>query len=106
MTGLLRSEWTKLRSVTRWVITLLAAVVLTVGLSYLAASGNKQDPRIQSMFHSGPLGQPVADTFYFVHQPVTGDTSLTVRVASLVLPPERPFGADEDLTRLDDPSPF
>jgi ABC-2 family transporter protein len=107
--GLLTAEWTKLRSVTRWVVTLLAAVVLTVGLSYLAASGNKMDPRIQPMYPGGPLGQPVADTFYFVHQPVTGDTTLTVRVASLVQPPERPrldAGDDDGMDRLDDPSPF
>jgi ABC-type transport system involved in multi-copper enzyme maturation permease subunit len=106
--GLLGAEWTKLRSVTRWVITLVAAVILTVGLSYLAAAGNKQDPRMQAQFHSGPHGQPVADTFYFVHQPVTGDTTLTVRVASLALPPERPFlhAGEDELTRLDDPSPF
>jgi hypothetical protein len=106
--GLLRAEWTKLRSVTRWVITLVAAVILTVGLSYLAAAGNKNDPRMQAQYHSGPHGQPVADTFYFVHQPVTGDTTLTVRVASLAQPPDRPFleAGHDELTRLDDPSPF
>ena len=31
--GLLLAEWTKLRSVRRWVITLVGAVVLTIGLS-------------------------------------------------------------------------
>ncbi len=40
---LLLAEWTKLRSVSRWVITLLAATVLTAGLSVLAASGNRTD---------------------------------------------------------------
>ena len=34
-------------------------------------------------FVAGPDGDPVSDAFYFVHQPVTGDTTLTVRVASL-----------------------
>ena len=40
---LLLAEWTKLRSVSRWVITLLGAAVLTTGLSVLAASGNRTD---------------------------------------------------------------
>jgi hypothetical protein len=106
---LLLAEWTKLRSVSRWVVTLFSAAVLTMGLSYLAASGNRQDPRIQEQYASSPQGQPVSDTFYFVHQSVTGDTTLTVRVASLTLPPGRPLTNDDlgnDLTRLDDPSPF
>jgi hypothetical protein len=106
--GLLLAEWTKLRSVSRWVITLVGAAVLTVGLSYLAASGNKWDPRGQAFFASGPNGDPVSDSFYFVHQPVTGDTTLTVRVASL--PPERnqrevEIGSDR-MTKVEDPSPF
>jgi ABC-type transport system involved in multi-copper enzyme maturation permease subunit len=106
--GLLLAEWTKLRSVSRWVITLVGAVALTIGLSYLAASGNKWDARAQVMFATGPNGDPVSDTFYFVHQPVTGDTTLTVRVASLA--PEHnqrevEMGADQ-MTKLDDSSPF
>jgi hypothetical protein len=79
---LLLAEWTKLRSVSRWVATLLAAAALTIGLGYLAASGNTRDPRDRDLYIGGPLGEPVADTFYFVHQQVTGDTTLTVRVAS------------------------
>ncbi len=31
----------------------------------------------------GPGGEAVADSFYFVHQPLTGDGSITVRVTSL-----------------------
>lgn len=107
---LMLAEWTKLRSVSRWVITLVGAAVLTIGLSYLAASGNKWDPRGQVWFATGPHGDPVSDSFYFVHQSVTGDTTLTVRVASLApeqdqRTPDR--GADDEtLTKLDDPSPF
>jgi hypothetical protein len=105
---LLLAEWTKLRSVSRWVITLLGATALTIGLSYLAATGNKWDPRAQAEFATGPLGEPVADTFYYVHQQVTGDTTLTVRVASLTPEPNRSsvrMGPDR-MTRIDDPSPF
>ena len=61
--GLLLAEWTKLRSVSRWVITLLGAVALTIGLSYLAASGNKTDINQHADFVSGPHGEPVADAF-------------------------------------------
>src|SRR5262249_53310652 len=94
----------------RWVITLIGAAVLTIGLSYLAASasGNKWDPRAQAMFASGPNGDPVSDTFYFVHQPVTGDTTLTVRVAS-VRPEQDQREADmgdDRMPKLEDSSPF
>jgi hypothetical protein len=110
---LLLAEWTKLRSVSRWVITLIGAAVLTIGLSYLAASasGNGWDSRAQAMFASGPHGDPVSDTFYFVHQPVTGDTTLTVRVAS-VGPEQNEPGVrevemgDDQMVKLEDSSPF
>ena len=105
---LLLAEWTKLRSVSRWVITLFGAVALTIGLSYLAASGNKTNVNEHADFVSGPHGEPVADAFYFVHQQVTGDTTLTVRVASLTPEPERrdvQMGSDQ-MTKLEDPSPF
>ncbi|HEX5994337.1 MAG TPA: hypothetical protein VFY84_04260 [Jiangellales bacterium] len=105
---LLLAEWTKLRSVSRWVITLLGAAALTIGLSYLAASGNKTDINKHADFVSGPHGEPVADAFYFVHQQITGDTTLTVRVASLTPEPDRravSMGNDQ-MTKLEDPSPF
>jgi hypothetical protein len=105
---LLLAEWTKLRSVSRWVITLLGAAALTIGLSYLAATGNKWDVRGQAQYTTGPLGEPVADTFYFVHQRITGDTTLTVRVASLTPEPNRRavrVGSDQ-MTKIEDSSPF
>jgi len=52
----LRAEWTKLRSVPRWVITLLGAAVLTVGLSALGASGSKTDINKHADFVTGPRG--------------------------------------------------
>lgn len=81
--GLLLAEWTKLRSVSRWATTLLGAVALTIGLGYLTASSNRTDVNEYGDFVAGPLGEPVSDVFYFVHQPITGDTTITVRVASL-----------------------
>jgi ABC-2 family transporter protein len=106
--GLLLAEWTKLRSVSRWVLTLFGAVALTIGLSYLAASANKWDARGQSLYATGPLGKPVSDSFYFVHQQVTGDTTLTLHVASVTrVPDERPADpGNEGLSKINNPSPW
>jgi ABC-type transport system involved in multi-copper enzyme maturation permease subunit len=107
MTRLLLAEWTKLRSVGRWVITLLGAALLTVGLSVLAASGNRTDMNQHPNFVVGPNADPVADGFYFVHQPITGDTTLTVRVASLT-PPQEPeqVNMGQQMTLMHNPGPF
>ena len=107
--GLLRAEWTKLRTVGRWVVTLIAAAALTIGLSYLAASSNKTDYNAYTEVVSGPHGEPVSDEFYYVHQQVTGDTTLTVQVATLTEPDAAQPGRGPESngrTRLDDPSPF
>ena len=79
----LRGEWTKLRSVPRWVATLLGAAALTIGLSALGASASNSDANKHPDFVTGPSGDPVADGFGFVHQTVTGDGSVTVHVTSL-----------------------
>lgn len=106
--GLLRAEWTKLRSVSRWIATLLGAAVLTIGLSALVASGSRSDVNRHPNFVVGPAADPVTDSFYFVHQPVTGDTTLTVRVASLVPPQvrERLNVAGTGMTLVRNPDPF
>lgn len=75
---LLRAEWTKLRSVNRWVLTLAAAGVLTVSFSALVASGGSVD--LQSGVAVGPDGRPVADDFHFVHRTLTGDGTVVARV--------------------------
>ncbi|GAB4051350.1 ABC transporter permease subunit [Catellatospora paridis] len=83
---LLLAEWTKLRSVRRWVITLLGAAVLTLGLSMVAATGGT-NVNERPNFVVGPDGSPVTDGMHFVHQPMTGDGTITVRVVSLGEPP-------------------
>ncbi|HEU5475271.1 MAG TPA: ABC transporter permease subunit [Actinophytocola sp.] len=70
----LRGEWTKFRSVRSTVWCVLAAVVLTVLLSSLAASATSTDANTAPRF---------VDEFSFVHQPLTGDGTVTARVASL-----------------------
>jgi hypothetical protein len=75
------AEWTKLRSVPRWAMAMLAGVVLTVLVSVLTASGSgyggdgPESP-------IGPDGGRVRDEFHFVHQPLTGDGSVTAKVLS------------------------
>jgi regulation of enolase protein 1 (concanavalin A-like superfamily) len=76
------AEWTKLRSVRRWVISLVAAGMVSVALSMLAAAGGSTDVNQHPDFVTGPKGQPVADNFSFVHLPATGDVTITARVAT------------------------
>jgi len=76
------AEWVKFRSVAGWVIALVVAAAAIAGLS--VASGGQG-----SCFGSsctqllGPGGEAVSDSFYFVHQPLTGNGSVTVRVTPL-----------------------
>jgi ABC-type transport system involved in multi-copper enzyme maturation permease subunit len=81
--NVLLAEWTKLRSVPRWMITLFAAALLTIGLSTFGAGGSNTDINEHPNFVTGPDGDPVADSFSFARQPVFGDVTITVRVASL-----------------------
>jgi ABC-type transport system involved in multi-copper enzyme maturation permease subunit len=91
---LLHAEWTKLRTVRGWLIGLLVAAALTVGVGVLSAAGGHSSacgsrPGQPAVCHAvpgpptGPGGDPVTDSFYFVHQPLTGGGSITVRVSSL-----------------------
>jgi ABC-type transport system involved in multi-copper enzyme maturation permease subunit len=104
---LLRAEWTKLRTVRGWVVGLLAAVLVTVGIGVLAAVGDRVScvsvdggSGASSNCHPtpppvGPDGEAVTDSFYFVHQPLVGDGSLTVRVTALTgqIPADDPGNA-------------
>ncbi|NUR71970.1 MAG: ABC transporter permease subunit [Hamadaea sp.] len=106
--GLLRAEWVKLRSVNRWLLTLFGAAVLTIGISLLGANGSSTDVNEKPNFVIGPAGTAVADAFAFVHQPVTGDVTLTVKVGSLVPQdePDERDSRDGKMTKLKDPSPW
>ena len=89
---LLRAEWTKLRTVRGWVVGLILAGLLTAGISLLSHSecGSQAGPSAPvvtggpSCSHPlGPGGEAVTDNFYFVHQALGLDASVTVRVTSL-----------------------
>jgi ABC-type transport system involved in multi-copper enzyme maturation permease subunit len=102
---LLRAEWTKFRTVRGWVIGMIVAVLVTLGLGLFAVVGSSsscQHPggpvrsglACAPTFPVGPGGEPVDDNFYFVHQPLAASGSITVRVTSLtgLLPPANANG--------------
>ncbi|MFI1991758.1 ABC transporter permease subunit [Actinoplanes sp. NPDC020271] len=82
----LHAEWTKFRTVRGWVLGLVAAggLIMLLGLAPgMSGSCGKHGPASACTPTIGPGGEQVNDHFTFVHQPLTGDGSVTVRVASL-----------------------
>jgi ABC-type transport system involved in multi-copper enzyme maturation permease subunit len=93
---LLRAEWIKFRSVRGWVIGLVVAVLVMLGLGLFGAVGSNGSCQSTSGGPArsgqgcssanppvGPGGEAVSDSFYFVRQPLAGNGSITVRVTSL-----------------------
>jgi ABC-type transport system involved in multi-copper enzyme maturation permease subunit len=88
---LLRAEWTKFRTVRGWVIGMIVAMLVIVGLGALTGAnsecGIQKSPNGPSLAcpppAAGPSGKWVTDSFYFVRQPLAGNGSITVRVTSL-----------------------
>jgi ABC-type transport system involved in multi-copper enzyme maturation permease subunit len=92
---LLRAEWTKFRTVRGWVIGVVVAALVTVVLGLLIAGGGSNTcqnspsgPVLSGKaclphIPLGPGGVAVTDQFSFVRQPLAGNGSITVRVASL-----------------------
>ncbi len=93
---LVHSEWTKFWTVRGWVIGTAIAGLVIVLFAYLATfahhdgglcvGSNPSSGTCQSYAVPEPPvvgGVPVNDTYYFVHRALTGDGSITVRIASL-----------------------
>ncbi len=85
---LLHAEWTKFRTVRGWVIAVIVAVLVTVLLGLFQGSHSQvapctTGPACRDVIPTGPGGESVTDTFYFVHRPLTGDGSVTAEVTSL-----------------------
>jgi hypothetical protein len=93
---LLHAEWTKFRTVRGWVIATVVAVLVTAGLGALLAKAASPQCEVQTsngQQHAVACGQPtytvgpggglVEDAFNWVRQPLAGNGTLTVRVASL-----------------------
>jgi len=81
---LMHAEWTKFRTVRGWLIAMFLAVVLIDMVGLLVVRPNVQCggaclPNVPT----GPGGEAVNDSFYFVRQPLAGNGSITVRVTSL-----------------------
>jgi ABC-type transport system involved in multi-copper enzyme maturation permease subunit len=95
----LRAEWTKFRSVRGWLIATVIAVLLTAGVGLWAAAGPQSmcapaapagpggsgggGQPCQAKVATGPGGEAVDDTFYFVGQPLHGDGTVSAQVTSL-----------------------
>jgi ABC-type transport system involved in multi-copper enzyme maturation permease subunit len=82
------AEWTKFRTVRGWLIAMIAAALVTVMLGLLASLATHSfcnGPPRQGCPGplTGPGGEPVSDSYYFVHQPLTGNGSITARVTSM-----------------------
>jgi hypothetical protein len=86
---LVRAEWTKFRTVRGWVIGTVAAAAVTVLVGLYVASNSQSSCSKGTVEVEcptppvGPDGEAVRDKFYFVHQSLTGDGAITVRVTSM-----------------------
>ncbi|HEV2376622.1 MAG TPA: hypothetical protein VGS19_31160, partial [Streptosporangiaceae bacterium] len=86
----LRAEWTKFRTVRGWVVWMVLAAVLIdlVGLfaggqANIACGNGRTGSACMVSPPIGPGGEAVTDSFYFVHQPLASQGSVTARVTSL-----------------------
>jgi ABC-2 family transporter protein len=83
---LLRAEWIKFRTVRGWIIAIIAAMLLTLLLGLFTAINSQQGCAggpCHFVIPTGPGGEAVTDTFYFVHRPLAADGTITVRMTSL-----------------------
>jgi ABC-type transport system involved in multi-copper enzyme maturation permease subunit len=80
---MIAAEWVKFRTVRGWVFAAAAAAVAIAGLGL--AGGGAQGSCAGSSCAPllGPGGEPVSDSFYFVHQALTGNGSVTAQVGPL-----------------------
>jgi ABC-type transport system involved in multi-copper enzyme maturation permease subunit len=85
---LVHAEWTKFRTIRGWVIAVLVTIAGITAFAFLGANvsgscGGTGGPSACPGQPTGPGGVPVVDAFYFAHQPVTGNGTITVQVTSL-----------------------
>ena len=82
----LRAEWVKFRTVRGWVIGMIVAVLAIVALGLGPSSSGScgmNGPASACTQLLGPGGEAVTDSFYFAHQTLDGNGTITVRVTSL-----------------------
>ncbi|BCL84595.1 hypothetical protein ccbrp13_70600 [Ktedonobacteria bacterium brp13] len=82
----LRGEWAAFRKVRILLIGMVVAALVTMLLG-LVVGGHMTcegpNGKVCPAVPLGPDGEAVIDKFYFVHQPLAGDGSITVRITSL-----------------------
>jgi ABC-type transport system involved in multi-copper enzyme maturation permease subunit len=92
--AMLRAEWTKFHTVRAWVVGMVAAVLVTIGLCAVAAAGVHTAVRgpngpitgpapARPAVPVGPGGEAVSDGFVFVNQTLDGDGTITARITSM-----------------------
>jgi ABC-type transport system involved in multi-copper enzyme maturation permease subunit len=91
---LVHAEWTKFRTVRGWVIaagvTILAITAfaflfcdISAGCAVSSGASGTANAGACPVQPTGPGGEPVVDAFYFLHQPLTGNGTITVQLTSL-----------------------
>ena len=91
---LVHAEWTKFRTVRGWVIAVLVTIVAITAFVFVSTDVSSGCTAVQGASSAataaacpaqptGPGGDPVQDVFYFAHQPVTGNGTITVQMTSL-----------------------
>ncbi len=91
---MIRAEWVKFRSVRGWVVAVIVAAVAIAGFSVAGgAQGSCYGNSCAQL--TGPGGEAVSDSFYFVHQALTGNGTITVRVTSLTTAVRMPHGVTQ-----------
>lgn len=85
----LYAEWTRFRTGWGWILAMAASVLVTVTLGLLIAGGvrstcvtGKGEGACPAPL-VGPDGTAVRDRYYFVHQPLKGDGSITARASDM-----------------------
>ncbi|MFE7764719.1 ABC transporter permease subunit [Streptomyces sp. NPDC057438] len=81
----LHSEWTKFRTVRGWVLAMAGALLVTIVVGLLGTAAPTPGGRgaDSASYPTGPGGEAVNDSFFFVHKTLTGDGTLTVPLWSL-----------------------
>lgn len=106
----LRAEWTKFRTVPGLVLGLVVAVLAVVGLGLgpsRTGSCGTNGPASDCTPTVGPDGEAVSARFTFVHKGLTGDGSITARVASFTgVVPVQPSGPDDRPTSRSGVAPW
>jgi hypothetical protein len=77
----MRTEWIKFRTVRGFVIAMIVAGGVILGLGLTPMSGTCTETTCRQ--EVGPEGEEVRDSFYLLHRPLTGDGSITARLTSM-----------------------